>query len=175
MKNLIVISLFIVMLPSQMEAQRDINRFIDRYYDKENVTTVELSGLLLKMAARFVDEEGGKELLASISRLQVMAMDGQNHVSAKDLKALKSGVQKKDFEQLMMIRDGKTTVDFYMKEKKGAITNLLILVSSKDEFVLLNIKGKLKFRDLRKLDFNVNGSEHLKKLPKTKTDVPRAN
>ena len=174
MKNIITVLLIAFLLPLTTNAQRSVNRFIDKYYNKENVTTVELSGFLLKVAAKFVDEDEGKDIIASINRLQVMVMDGTNHVTKDALKNFKSKVVKDDFEELMVIRDGSTTVDFYIKEENGVIKNILLLVNDDEEFVMLNLKGKLKFEDLQKLDFDVDGADHFKKLPKKKKDVPRA-
>jgi hypothetical protein len=173
MKNIIIVLLLAFILPLTSSAQRSVNRFIDKYYDKENVTTVELSGFVLKMAAKFVDDDEGKQILASISRLQVLAMDGKNHVTKKDLNALKAKVKKDKFEELMTIKTKGTSVDFFIKEENGVIKNILLLVSGKEEFVMLNLRGKLKFDDIQKLDFDVDGAEHFKKIPKWK-DVPRA-
>ena len=173
MKNIIIVLLFAFLLPLTSSAQRSVNRFIDKYYDKENVTTVELSGFVLKMAAKFIDDDEGKEILASISRLQVLAMEGQNHVTKKDLNTFKTKIKKDKFEELMTVRTKGTSVDFYVKEEKGDIKNILLLVSGKEEFVMLNLRGKLKFDDIKKLDFDVEGAEHFKKVPKWK-DVPRA-
>lgn len=174
MKNTIIVLLLAFVLPLTSSAQRSINHFIDKYYDKENVTTVELSGFVLKMAAKFVDEDEGKEIIASISRLQVLVMEGQNHVTKKDLNIFKTKIRKDNFEELMSVRSGSTSIDFFIKEENGVIKNILLLVSDKEEFVLLNLRGKLKFEDIQKLDFDVNGAEHFKKIPKRKTDVPRA-
>jgi len=174
MKNTILIILLTLILPMTTQAQRSVNRFIDKYYAKDDVTTIELSGPLLKMAARFADKKGGVKILSTISRLQVMVMDGQNHVDNADLKKFKARVVKDNFEQLMYVRNGSTQVDFYVKEKKGAISNILVIVKEADNFILLNLKGKLKFEDLQKLDFDVKGGDQFKKIPKKKKDVPRA-
>lgn len=174
MRNLIIILLFAVALPA-VHAQRSVSRFMDKYYDKEDVTIVDMSGFMLKVAAKFLDEENGKEILASINRLQVMVMDGENHVKQQELAAFKKTLTKSgDFEPLMMVRDGRTTVDFLINEKDGVVKNILLLVSDDSEFILLNLRGKLRFKDLKKLDFDVNGSEHFKRLPTLKDDVPRA-
>ncbi len=174
MKNTILILLLTLIIPLSSNAQRSVNRFIDKYYAKDNVTTIELSGPLLKMAARFADEKGGTKILSTISRLQVMVIDGENHVKNSDLNRFKEKAVKDGFEQLMYVRSGDTQVDFYIREKKDAITNVLVIVKESDNFILLNLKGKLKFEDLRKLDFDVDGGDQFKKLPKSKKDVPRA-
>lgn len=175
MKNtILVLLLTIIMLPMTTHAQRSVNRFIDKYYAKDDVTTVELSGPLLKMVAKFADKKGGTKILSSISKLQVMAMNGQNHVKKADYQKFKDRVVRDKFEQLMYVRNGKTEVNFYVREKKNAISNVLVIVKEEDNFILLNVKGKLKFEDLQKLDFDVDGGDQFKKLPKSKKNVPRA-
>lgn len=166
--------IFLTTLTNAAQAQRCINRFIDKFYEKEDVSTIELGGTLLSMASNMGDDDDAAKILASVYRLQVMIMEEKNYVTNSDLNQLKRDVQNNGFDELMMVRSGKERVNFFIKEKKGTITNVLVVISSEDGFVLLHIKGKLKFEDLRKLDFDVNGSDTLKKIPTRKSDVPRA-
>ena len=79
-------------------------------------------------------------------------------------------LHKDKFEELMTVREGDTNVNFFIKEKKDMITNVLVLVKESDNFIMLNLRGKIKFSDLQKLDFDVEGSEHFKKDDQNTTD-----
>ena len=158
-----------------IQAQTSVNRFFTKHSASDNAISVDISGLLIKVAAKIAAEEHeAAKILASINRLQVLVLEDENPVSADEMYDFTKKLRKDDFEDLMTIREGKTRVNFLIREKNDKILNLLILVSEEDNFVMLNLKGKIKFSDLNKLNFDVEGSEHLKKIPKYKKDVPRA-
>lgn len=174
MKNIIV---FIVLClsPLFLKAQNgNVKAFYDKYMGYENVTNVSLQGWVLKMAADFADEETGEQLLKKITKLRVMVMDDQNLVSKNDYQNLVKGIKKDRFEKLMEIKDGGERIDFFIQEDGDEISNLLMLINGADEFILVSLEGNLKFSDLKELNFEIDGGNHFKKIPKKKKDVPRA-
>ena len=175
MKNILVILLFAILTPMTINAQTSVNRFFNKHSASKNAISVDISGILIKVAAKIAAEEHeAAEILASINRLQVLVLEDENPVSASEFQSFTTKLRKDDFEDLMTVREGKTRVNFFIREKNDKIQNILILVSEEDNFVMLNLKGKIKFSDLNKLNFDVEGSEHFKKIPKYKKDVPRA-
>lgn len=175
MKNIIIILLFAILTPMTMSAQTSVNKFFNKHSGSKNAIAVDISGVLIKVAAKIAAEEHeAAKILASINRLQVLVLEDENPVSADEMFNFTKKLRNDDFEDLMMVREGKTRVNFFIREKNDKIMNLLILVSEEDNFVMLNLKGKIKFSDLNKLNFDVEGSEHFKKIPKYKKDVPRA-
>lgn len=176
MRNILLVLCFAFLMPIAMHAQKSVNHFFNKYYGEEDVISVELNGLMLKLVANIADDEteGAKEILSSINHLKVLVLEDNHPVSNKEVRTLMTNVQDDGFEELMTVKDGDTRINFLIKEKNDIVTGLLILVKDGDSFVLLNLKGKIKFSDLQKLDFEVEGGNHFKKIPKNKMDVPRA-
>jgi 23S rRNA pseudoU1915 N3-methylase RlmH len=175
MKNILIILLFAVLTPMTAPAQSSVNKFFSKHSSHEGAISVDVGGLLVKMVAKIAaTEHEAAKILADINRLQVLVLEDGNPISSKEISSFVSNLQNDNFEELMTVREGETRVNFFIREEKDRITNVVILVSEADTFVLLNLKGKIKFSDLQKLDFDVKGSEHFKKIPKNKADVPKA-
>ncbi len=145
-----------------------IEKFYNKYMDKENVSDIHLEGFLLTMAAKFANNDGHNEtdILTKITKLRVLLMEDQNMVDLADKKMLQKGLRQEQFEELMQIRDGKAKIDFMVRESEGKITNLLMLVDDKDSFILLSLEGNLSWKDIKNLNIDVEGGEHINKIPR---------
>lgn len=174
MKNILFVIVIGLIPVFSMAQNSNVKAFYDKYMDYENVTDVSLQGWILKMAANFSDDENGEKILQKITKLRVMVMEERNLVSPMDYQSLVKNIQKDRFEKLMEIRDGGQKIDFFIQEDGDQISNILLLINGEDEFVLVSLEGNLEFSDLKELDFDIDGGDQFKKLPKKKKDVPRA-
>lgn len=177
MKHIILI--LCVVLPILSYGQdKSVKKFYNKYKYDETVTSVKIQGWMLKMAAKFAEDEEddgeAAELLRKVTRLRVIAMEDGNVISKKDLNQFKKEMAADNFEPLMQVREDGQIIDFFIREADEVITDLVVLVKDKEEFIMLNLEGNLKFEDLRKLDFDVEGGDSFKKLPTKKDDIPRA-
>jgi hypothetical protein len=166
MKNLILFTL--ILAPFFLNAQiQSIENFYNKYMEHEKATQINLKGWLLQMAS---DEEEGEEaednIFDKIEQLRILVMEDGNAVSQSDYKKLMKDVQKDNFEQLMKVQDEGTQVDILLREEGGKITNVLLVVFEEDEFVLLSLEGLFDYDDLPELNLDMNGANHLKKIPK---------
>ncbi len=163
-----------MVFPFLSNAQTEsITNFWNKYNDHENATEINITGGFMKFIASFSDDEEA-DIAKKITALRVLVMDDGNIVAPTDFKKLVKDVKRDAFEELMTVRDGSTTVDFMIREKGDAITDVLILVNDEEDFVLLSLECMLKFSDLNKLDIEVEGGDFFKKIPEKKKDIPRA-
>jgi hypothetical protein len=151
-----------------------LNEFYQKYTSYENVTDVKLQGWLLQLASEFSDEEQANKLLEKITHLRVLVMEEGNLVSPKDYSRLKTHIRKDAFEELFMVKEGQDDIGLYIREEGQSITDVLLLINGEDNFVLLSLEGLFKFSDLNDLRIDVEGIEHLERLPDDKKSVPRA-
>ena len=162
-------------LPLLSTAQnKEIKKFYDKYRSLDNVQDIKLQGWVLKLASTFTDEEEAEKILKKITQLRVMIMEDGNLVSPQEYNNLVRSVKKDRFEELIKIKEEGQDIEFMIREENDAITDVLIMVSSPDQFVLLSLEGKLKFSDLNDLQIEVDGGEHFQKLPDDKAEIPRA-
>ncbi|MGK0387283.1 MAG: hypothetical protein ACI94Y_000007 [Maribacter sp.] len=170
MKNIIIVA-FIAILPVLAFGQnKSIENFYNKYKSQENVTDINLQGWVLELAASFSDDESEK-VLEKISKLRVLVIEEGNLVNGSEYNQLVKEIKNDSFEELMQFKEGNEKVDILLKEKGDKITNLLLIARGNDGFIMLSLEGDLDWKDLKSLKIDVEGAEHLKKLP---DDMPRA-
>lgn len=165
MKNLILV-LTMLALPFFAASQTEcIENFYDKYVDNEKISDLSLNGWILSLASKMSDEEG-TEILEKITKLRIMIAEEKNIVTKPDIKKLMRDVRKNEFEDLMTIRDEGSRVNFMIREEGDNITNVLVIIHGDDDFILLSLEGNLNFDDLKELNFDVEGGDVFKNLPK---------
>ena len=174
MKNLLFATMLLCVSFACTAQNLSIQSFFDKYEKLEDATVIEISSWPLRMAAKYADDEDGKKILEGLNKLHILAMDGENRIDQKEFKQLVKNIRADDFEELMQIRDGKTTVDFLIKENQKKVTNVVILVNDVEDFFLLNLECNLDFDQLNDINIDVHGSDFFKKIPEQKGGSPRA-
>lgn len=165
----IIIAIAILAIPFFAQSQHEcIEKFYNKYVSNEKVTDISLNGWILSLASKMSDEEG-TEILEKITKLRIMIAEEENIVSKTDVKKLMKDVRKNKFEDLMTVRDEDVRVNFMIREEGEKITNVLVIISGDDEFILLSLEGVLNMEDLEELNFDVEGGDIFKKLPKKNT------
>ncbi|MFT5164972.1 MAG: hypothetical protein ACI8P3_000196 [Saprospiraceae bacterium] len=173
MKN-IFFCLTLLCLPLSIFSQANsIEKFYQKYKSNTEVTSINLSGQLLNFVFSGIDRETGKQG-SKISNLRVLIVEEGAIVKHNDYQQFIKNVKNEDFEELMRVKDGDEAIDFHLREVGDMITDVLITVKGKDGFILLSLEGLFNFEDLNDLNLNIEGGEHLKKLPEKKKDLQRA-
>lgn len=119
-------------------------------------TTVSLTGNLLTLASIFSDEEEQEDVLRelgrSIDRMKLIAMGDEMTLSASEIKQIKQDlINEEDFDELMTIRDGDQVVDILAIEKDGMMKEVILFINEGDEFVLMDIWGKIDLKNVHSL------------------------
>lgn len=166
MKYLIVSLIAFLAFTANVNAQRSIQSFYEIYKDKDGVNDVTLKGFLLKMVAKYANEEEKPNVLERISHLRVLSMSNGNLVSKRDLKLLLNGIQRESYEPIAMVKDKGNNFELYIKEKEGMISNAVLVLNGKEDFILLSLEGLFRLDDLNGINFEVEGGEQLQKLVK---------
>lgn len=174
MKNLIC--LFILLLSMSLSAQsgvsKSINPLMDKYGGSDDFTTVSISPKMFELIARTgiaeEDEEIG-DIINGITSLSILVYDNEEKAArSRDLynEAFSSLVKGNAFEELMTVKDEGDDVKFLIRENGNLIEQLLLLVGSEDQFVMIDITGNIKLDQISKLSksMDIDGFEHLDKL-----------
>lgn len=189
MKKLIVIAA-IALTSSATFAQS----IFDKFEDKEGVMSVVVNQKMFKMLATIgldVDDpeaQGYIEMAKKITGLKVFTTD--NEAISNDMNStVASYLKSTKLEELMRIKDGDQTVNFYVKEGKDEnhVKELLMFVNGLGEYtkgqditingkkrevetVLLSLTGDIDLRQISKLtnQMNLPGGDQLKKAGKNK-------
>ena len=147
--------------------------FYNKYKKSENVRDIKIQGWLLKLAAKFADEPETHNLLRKITYLRALIIESGNPVKSSEYSNLLRSLRQDEFEPLVQLREGRSRVDLLIRENSKHITDALVVVYGEEGFILLSIEGKLRFSDLNDLKFDIDGSEHFKKLPEEREALPK--
>lgn len=170
MRNCIL--LFVAaMATSYTFAQSNLDQFFNQYSDYENVNKVSLEGGLLKLVGNS-SKEG--EFLSKLNKLTAIWIEDYNPISKKEVNYLLKSLRKDRYERLITARSGTSNVKFMIQENGRYISSVILLIDDIDNFLLINLSGNLDYEDLSKMDIDINGMEHFKKLPKKRPTPKRA-
>ena len=156
-------------LTLSLSAQDGIVRYFEKYMDSEDFTVVYFSpkmfSMVGKLAAEDEDIEEVKEVIRDLKGLRILTTENN---AAKYYDEATRAFDKSDYEVLMTVRSEEDNVNFYVKDSNGGdiVDELLLIVNSDDEFVLLSLVGKIDLNKISKLSesVQVKGMEHLKKM-----------
>lgn len=173
MKNSVLFLILFTQAVTPLFAQDDnISDLFNQYSNDERITKVTITSKMFSLFTEIDSEdEETKELMEAMSKLdglKILVADEDSNVDYNAmydnaLKVVKNG----DFETLMSVVDGGEEVEFMIKESsKGIISELVMLVSSDDNFVLLDLFGEIDLKQVSRLskNMNINGMDQLKKL-----------
>jgi hypothetical protein len=158
--------MILAMLPFLALAQsKSVASFQDKYSDHDEVTYVTIKGSLFNLIgslAEYDDDEDPDEDLQAIGRIA----DGINSMEVlsvpfydtdlnrEELASLRSSLAKEDYEEFLMVKEGKELINVMAQGSDDEIRNMLVLVEEKDNFTLISINGKLSMKDLSYLSKN---------------------
>ena len=167
------ICIVILCLPSLSFSQsKTIKDFYNKYKHQEEVGKLELKGFVLRLAAKFADEEDADRLLSRITRLRVLSFDNGRTVPRSELKEFMRSIRKERFEDLMSIREEGDDIQIMIREEGVSISDVLVIIKGDDKFTMLSLEGKLKFNDIKQLNIDVEGGDYFQRVPEKRAHEP---
>jgi hypothetical protein len=148
-----------------------VMEFHNKYKDNGKYLSVRIDGGLLNLLSGIeTNDEEAQEMLDAMGKIDAINVHSidrdEDDFEDSDIDKFKRDVKKEKYDELMIVRDGDTDVDFLIKEKKGKISDLLLVVEEPDEFVIVNISGEIDMKTIAKITGNLDlkGCEHMDKL-----------
>jgi len=158
--------MIIAMLPFLAMAQsKSVSAFQDKYSDHDDVTYVTIKGSLFNLIgsiAEYDDDEDPDEDLQAFGRIAngINSMEVlrvpfyDTDLNREDVASLRNSLTKENYEEFLMVKEGKELVNVMAQGAADEIRNMLILVEEKNEFTLISIDGTLSMKDLSYLSKN---------------------
>lgn len=189
MKKLIIV-LAITIAPIMSFGQS----MFDKFEDMDGVTSVVVNNKMFKMLADLqlnadnAEDQEVIEMIKKITSFKVLTT-GDEGISKQMGQSVASYLKSSNMEELMRMKDGDQTVNFYVKEGKDDkhvkellmyITGLKEVTKGTDvtingkkreiETVVLSLTGDIDLKQISKLTskMNIPGGEQLKKAEKAK-------
>ncbi|MCB0542707.1 MAG: DUF4252 domain-containing protein [Saprospiraceae bacterium] len=172
-KNFLLVPVFLL-TALFAQAQNDaITRFFEKYMDDERFTVVYVAPKMFQLVSKIEtdDEDWNKvrEIVKDLGGLRVLTADSIGDGIAIYKDAL-SRVPQSEYSELLTVRDGNENVRIWTKDSGNIIEELLLLVGSPDEFVMLSFTGKIDLDKISELSktLDVKGIEQLERVKKDK-------
>jgi len=177
MKNiLLLLSLFLLPILTQGQS-RSVKNFYHTFKKYEGARGIALPRVLVWMGRGIIkkaisDESPEGKVFMKFAKkfksMKVLYMEDENIVSKEDLKNLMQGARRDRYEDIITVKSDGATISIMGQTKRKKLKNLMIIVSSEDEFVMLNARTNISSKDVNKLISELLEIEKVKKKFKEK-------
>ncbi len=159
MKKLLLFAIILLTVNQLAHTQTEsIDRFVRKYKRAATGEKVDITvpGWLVRFGMNFMDKDDleGVDIQAiarKVSEIRVVSIEGGEKVAFSDFQKLIEDAKSENFEELMNVRSDGDNVHIMMREKKGFIRDVFIMVQENSgEFVLVNIGGKFTMDDINR-------------------------
>lgn len=137
-----------------LSQQTPLQDFIDKYRHEKAFSYAFLSKDMFEVATQSsITEKDWKQvhqIVRNIGSLSVLAADSISDGPALYKEALHA-VPVDVFDELLTVQDGKDRVRIWVKTDANAVTDLVLLVGTADEFVLVCFAGNLELNNITDL------------------------
>jgi cellulose biosynthesis protein BcsQ len=148
------LALFAAAAPAQAQADA-ISKYFAKYVDDERFTVVYISPKMFQMFDKMdlnlndKEAEAIKEVVRDMRGLRILVAETDALQFYKEASAT---LNKKEYEVLMTVRTtDKENVDFLIKDTGDIIDELLLIVGSADNFVLMSFVGQIDINKISKM------------------------
>ncbi len=148
---------------SQVDA---ISKYFNRYQEDTSFTVVYISPKMFKMISKLAEDEIEPEIQEVIKDLKGLRILTTKQNGMRYYNEVTKTLNLKSYDELMTLRDGNSNVRFLIKDNGDIIEELLLLVGSEDEFVMISFVGKIDLEKIAKLSnaADIDGLEYLEKV-----------
>ena len=157
----------LVLMAGIINAQSFISTTFSDYESNENFSRVSISKKMFSLMANLnPEDEDEKELINTVSNLdglKIIIADSTDN-PAKLYKESMARIPKR-FEELLTVNEKDEKIIFMIDEKDGVVAELIMILKSNDQFVLLDLFGKIDLKQISNLSRKMN-IDHLDKLEK---------
>jgi hypothetical protein len=167
MKTSVLFSCAFFLISFVAQAQQEsLLRFVDKYKNDKAFTYAYLSKDLVEIAAETEvaekDWQKLQQVVQNIGSLSILAAD--SITNGRDLyREALAAVPVNVFDELLAVRDGNDQVRIWAQSEGSTVTDVVVLVGSAEEFVLLCFAGELQLGNLMELGdmLDAEQAEHL--------------
>jgi hypothetical protein len=167
------LTLLSMVIAASVMAQDAIDRYFSSYADDPEFTSIVISSKMFGLFSSIeTDDPDNQEVLEAMKKLtgiRIISTDGEE--STIDYKKAISKVGK-EYEMLMSVDEKDEKVRFFVREEKGEIAELFMIVGGEGNLFLMSISGIIDLEKISKIskNMNVGGMDYLENLDEENKD-----
>lgn len=140
-----------------------VHSFIDEYNQEDHTLSLTIPGWLVRKGSTAAfkdiaddeDQAGLKDIANKLGKVRVMVAQ-EGVVPTKAVKNLITKARDHHYEEYVTVRDDGKIINVMAKQDQEIVKNLLVLVSSDEEFVIAHIDSNISMDDLQKAQISWN-------------------
>lgn len=152
-------SIVIIVLFSSCAISGNQKGYHSFYKEHKKDKDVVSFGLPTGLAGLFLNNKEDKELKAFLKNVDDFRFFIAEDTSKVLMPILKEHLPENLYKDFMIIKDGGETVTFKVRENKGAITEIIMLVEEEKSFVVMSIEGEFTYDDMKNFVKSVDTSK----------------
>lgn len=168
MKKLLIITLMSA-VSIAASAQNALDKMFQKYAGDESFMEVNISSKMFSLITNMeVKTAEDKEVVEAISKIKgLRILRKENTSDARSLyKEAFGQLPAKEFEELMTVRDKDQDMKFYIREKSGKVSELIMIMGGAKDFMILSLFGEIDLKQISRIGrrMDVQGLEKLEKI-----------
>ena len=147
MKRIVSILMILILIAPALIAQETLSDVVKDFQRNNSEFTLVIPSFLIKVGLAFGDmDEEDREILELIDDMKIVICENNFHKN--DFSLLEEGIKNGNFAEVITIQERDEKVRMIMNKKSKRTSELLMLVESDDESVLMlfNFHGEPDFR-----------------------------
>jgi hypothetical protein len=163
-REILILTMLLAVFVNAAAQKNPVDELFDRYSGKDGVTTVYISSRMLNLFSGLnKDDKEAAEVIGRLSSIMIMSVDDSLLNGKVNFhNELGNRLNYKEFEELMVVRDGSDIVRFLIKESGTRVTELLMVTGGSSN-TLISIRGDIDLKSISSIS-NTMGIGELEKL-----------
>jgi len=171
MKNRIkIVAMFcLFMMGGGLMAQNNaVDRYYEQYREDDRFTRISVSSKMFDLFTNFDREDPAEqEVVETISKLKGLKMLVGNDIDGAE--AMYKDVVKRplqEMEELMTVEEKGSKLNFFISEKDGMISELLLVSFGDRQVMMMSLVGDIDLKQISRLSkkMDLEGFEHLENI-----------
>jgi hypothetical protein len=136
MKRIVSILLIVILSTAGLAAQESLRDVVKEFQRNNSEFTLVIPSFLIKFGLAYGDmEDEEREVLKMIDNMKIVV--SENRFNKADFPLLDEGIKNGNFVEVMTVRERDENVRMVMNQKSKEKSEMLMLVESNDENVLM--------------------------------------
>lgn len=170
--SLIAMMLIFAGAITDLNAQSIMDKFYDKYSGQEGYTSVYISKYMFDMfrndEANVQTTEQMDQIMNKLNCIKMLVTDDDpaTPVPVNLYTEIMKIIPSSPYKEIMMVKEKDQDIKFFVREEKGKVAELLMVIGGKNESVLISIQGDIDMKNISKLakSMDIEGMDNLEKI-----------